>query len=78
MVREKCWPHRHADLYHMAIVYLLGIFLISSVCSGWIIRRKIEEKPVKVMMFVGYFWLLTFGQLLLFTLLYFIYQRFYA
>ncbi|OAI20451.1 hypothetical protein A1359_03030 [Methylomonas lenta] len=62
----------------MVIVYLLGVLLISTGCSWWIIRRKVEEKPVKVMMFVGYFWLFTFGQLLLFTLLYFIYQRFYS
>lgn len=62
----------------MAIIALLGILLMSTVCGWWLVRRKTEENPVKVMMFVGYFWLLTFAQVLLFTALYFIHQRFFA
>ena len=42
------------------------------------IRRKDQEKPVKIMMFIGYFWLLTFLQLLLAALLYYIGRRFFS
>lgn len=62
---------------NVAILALLVIMLISTACSWWMIRRKDQEKPVKIMMFVGYFWLLTFLQLFLFALLYFIGQRFF-
>lgn len=56
---------------------LLGMLAVSSVLAGWLSRRKAAEKPVRVMMFIGYFWLLTFLQLLLATLLYYIGQRFF-
>jgi hypothetical protein len=60
-----------------AIVALLGIMLVSALVAGWISQRKIAEKPVKIMMFVGYFWLMTFLQLVLFSVLYFIGQKFF-
>lgn len=61
-----------------AIMVLLGILAVSSVFGWWLSRRKTAEKPVRVMMFVGYFWLLTFLQLLLAALLYYIARHFFA
>lgn len=62
----------------MAIVGLLAIMAVSALIAGWLSGRKNVEKPVKVMMFVGYFWLLTFCQLLLAVLVYLGWQRFLA
>jgi hypothetical protein len=62
---------------NMAIAGLLGILLISAVIAWWLVRQKPQERPVKIMMFVGYFWLSTFLQLLLAVLLYFGWQRFF-
>jgi hypothetical protein len=42
-----------------------------------LIRGKSQDKPVKVMMFVGFFWLITFLQLLAFGLVYFVAKRFF-
>lgn len=61
----------------VAIIALLLVLLISTLCSWWMIRRKTQEKPVKIMMFIGYFWLLTFLQLFLLAAYYFIGQRFF-
>jgi len=63
---------------NIAIVALLLILLVSALCGWWISSRKLAEKPVKIMMFIGYFWLLTFLQLLLFASLYFIQQRYFS
>ena len=60
----------------LAIFSLFGILMLSTLGGWWMSRRKLVEKPVKVMMFVGYFWLLTFIQLLLFAIVYFLWQRF--
>ncbi len=62
----------------VAIAGLLAIMAISTLIAGWLSGRKSAEKPVKVMMFVGYFWLLTFCQLLLAVLVYLGWQRFLA
>lgn len=62
----------------MAIAGLLVIMAVSALIGGWLSGRKNVEKPVKVMMFVGYFWLLTFCQLLLAVLVYLGWQRFLA
>ena len=62
---------------HVAIVILLVVLLISALSSVWMIRRKSAEKAVKTMMFVGYFWLLTFLQLVLIALGYFVQQHFF-
>ena len=59
------------------MLVLFGVLLLSAAGAVWLSRRKIAEKPVKVMLFVGYFWLLTFLQLSFFALLYFLLQRFF-
>jgi hypothetical protein len=61
---------------NIAIAVLLAILLISAVVGWWLAGRKTQEAPVKIMMFVGYFWLSTFLQLLLAVLLYLGWQRF--
>lgn len=60
-----------------AILILLLVLAISALSAVWMIRRKRAEKAVKTMMFVGYFWLLTFLQLVLIVVLYFIRQHFF-
>jgi len=62
---------------HIAIVILLAVLLSSALISVWMLRRKSAEKAVKIMMFVGYFWLLTFVQIALIALVYFIRQRYF-
>ncbi len=62
----------------IAILILLLVLAISALSAVWMVRRKNAEKAVKIMMFVGYFWLLTFLQLSIVTLLYFIQQRFFS
>lgn len=58
------------------IAGLLVVVAISAL-GGWLLTfRKAVEKPVKAMLFVGYFWLLAFIQLLLVALAYFAWQRF--
>ncbi len=47
---------------NVAIIVLLTILLLSAISGWWLAGRKAQEKAVKVMMFVGYFWLLTFIQ----------------
>ena len=59
---------------HAAILILLAVLLISALISILMVRPKNAEKAVKIMMFVGYFWLLTFLQLALIALLYFVQQ----
>lgn len=60
----------------IAIIGLLIAVAISAV-GGWLLCFRNEvEKPVKAMLFVGYFWLLSFIQLLLIALAYFVWQRF--
>jgi hypothetical protein len=59
------------------IAILLLILVISSLCGWWLSSRKQLEKPVKIMMFIGYFWLVTFLQILLFAALYFVEQRYF-
>lgn len=55
---------------------LLAVVAISAL-GGWLLTfRKPVEKPVKAMMFVGYFWLLGFIQLLLVAGAYYVWQRF--
>lgn len=58
-----------------AIAILLLILAISSLCGWWLSSRKTAERPLKIMMFIGYFWLVTFVQILLFAALYFVEQR---
>ena len=62
---------------NVAIVALLVVLGIAGLIALLLIRGKSQDKPVKVMMFVGYFWLLTFLQLLAFGLVYFVAKRFF-
>jgi hypothetical protein len=61
----------------VAIVALLVVLGIAGLIALLLIRGKSQDKPVKVMMFVGYFWLITFLQLLAFGLVYFVAKRFF-
>ena len=56
---------------HTAIVGLLLIILISALGAWFLMANKAVEKPVKAMLFVGYFWLLAFTQMVLFTAIYY-------
>ncbi len=58
------------------IAGLLVVVAISAFGGWMLIFRKAVEKPVKAMLFVGYFWLLAFVQLILAALAYFLWQRF--
>ncbi|MDD2761534.1 MAG: hypothetical protein PHH11_14745 [Methylomonas sp.] len=61
---------------HPGIVLLLSVLMISSLC-GWLMAGcKAQEKPVKIMLFVGYFWLSTFIQLLLVAGAYYVWHKF--
>ncbi|MCF6203473.1 MAG: hypothetical protein L3J59_07365 [Methylococcaceae bacterium] len=52
------------------VIGLFIVILISTI-AGWIINRsKQVEKPVKVMLFVLYFWVFVFIQLAIFSVLY--------
>lgn len=62
---------------NVAIVALLVVLGIAGLIALLLIRGKSQDKPVKVMMFVGYFWLITFLQLLAFGLVYFVAKRFF-
>lgn len=59
----------------LVILLLLGILAISALTSWWISGRKSTDKPVRVMIFVGYFWLLTFVQIVLVVAGYLLWQR---
>ncbi len=58
------------------IAGLLMILLLSAVVSWFISSRKQVEKPVKVMLFVLYFWILAFAQIGVVALGYFLLDKF--
>jgi hypothetical protein len=60
----------------IAIEALLSILALSSAVSWWWTGRKTQEKPVRLMIFIGYFWLLTFIQIGLAVLAYMTWQHF--
>ncbi|MGY6276987.1 hypothetical protein [Methylomonas sp. MgM2] len=60
-----------------AIAILLLVLAVSALGAVWLVRRKTAEKAVKIMMFVGYFWLLTFFQVSLIALFYSARQHFF-
>jgi len=60
----------------VTILGLLAVMAVSAMGGWWLSFRKPVEKPVKVMMFVGYFWLLAFVQLLLVAGVYFVWKKF--
>jgi hypothetical protein len=47
------------------IIILLVVMVVSGLGAFWLSSGKTAERPVRVMMFVGYFWLLAFIQLLI-------------
>ena len=53
------------------IVILLVVLALSAIGGSWLSAGKTAERPVRVMMFVGYFWLLAFIQLLLLSAAYY-------
>jgi hypothetical protein len=59
-----------------AIIALLIIIALSTLGAGWLASQKDAERPVKVMIFVGYFWLLAFIQLFLASTGYFVWQHY--
>jgi hypothetical protein len=52
------------------LLYILGITLLSTIIAWFVSQSKAVEKPVKVMLFVLYFWGSVFIQLMLFAVLY--------
>jgi len=60
-----------------SIIALLLALVLSALGGWWLSAGKTTEKPVRVMMFVGYFWLLAFVQVLLIALAYFLKQHFF-
>lgn len=57
------------------IATLLGMLLLAALGSWLASFRKPAEKPVKVMLFVLYFWGLVFCQVALFALVYFLWDK---
>lgn len=54
-------------------IMVIGILVLISIstAAGWFFSHaKVAEKPVKVMLFVLYFWLFLFVQVVIFALLY--------
>ncbi|WP_150047994.1 hypothetical protein [Methylomonas rhizoryzae] len=60
---------------HLALLGLLAVLAISATAGWLMVGNKQQDKPVRVMMFVGYFWLLTFLQFLLLAAGYFLMHR---
>lgn len=58
------------------VTSLLAVASVSSLIAGWLSFTKPVEKPVKVMLFVGYFWLSAFLQLLLLAGIYYVWQHY--
>jgi hypothetical protein len=58
-----------------AIAGLLIVTLVSTIGAWFLSAGKTVEKPVRAMLFVAYFRMLAFAQLLLFGLVYFIKQH---
>lgn len=50
---------------NIAVQGLLVIALLSSLGGWWFSTRKAIEKPLRVMLFVLYFWAFAFAQLIL-------------
>ncbi len=58
--------------------YIVGLLLMValSTLGGWLISyRKDVEKPVKIMLFVLYFWAFLFTQVALFSLGYYLFEK---
>ncbi|MBU2568975.1 MAG: hypothetical protein KJ725_02870 [Gammaproteobacteria bacterium] len=57
----------------MNIALVGGLILIVSLVGGWLlsVQKKSEEKPIKIMLFMVYFWLLFFVQLAILAIVYY-------
>ncbi|MGR9051256.1 MAG: hypothetical protein ACU84J_01270 [Gammaproteobacteria bacterium] len=64
----------------MVAAFVACFILIVAVLGGWLsVRgRKTDEKPIKIVFFVFYFWLLAFAQMAIFALIYYILTRYYG
>lgn len=49
---------------------LFAIGLLSTLAGWFVVSRKMVEKPVKIILFVLYFWGFVFFQLIIFALFY--------
>ncbi|MGD0961305.1 MAG: hypothetical protein ABSB19_15970 [Methylomonas sp.] len=57
------------------VTEILLITLFSGLGGWWLSAGKTTDKPVRIMLFVGYFWLLAFIQLVLAGLGYFVWRH---
>lgn len=76
MAHAKFWRRLRVKYWMEAIYILLGIVGVSAGLGGWISWRKPVATPVKVMAFVGYFWLLNFIQLMVAAGAYYAWRHF--
>jgi hypothetical protein len=71
MVPGKYWLRQRQEIKMNTMVIGLMVLLSISTAAGWFFSHAKEaEKPVKVMLFVLYFWLFVFIQLVIFAVLY--------
>ena len=71
MVPGKYWHRQHQEI--KMNIMIMGLMLVISISSaaGWFFSHAKEvDNPVKVMLFVLYFWLFVFIQLVVFAVLY--------
>ncbi len=53
------------------IIILFAVLAVSALGATGLCHGKTEERPVWIMMFVGYFWLLAFIQLFILAAVYY-------
>jgi len=71
MVPGKYWLRQHQEIKMSLTVIGILVLISISTAAGWFFSHAKEaEKPVKVMLFVLYFWLFFFVQVVIFALLY--------
>ena len=71
MVPDRYWLRQHQEIKMNTMVIGLMVLILISTAAGWFFSHAKEaEKPVKVMLFVLYFWLFVFIQLVVFAVLY--------
>ncbi len=57
------------------IIGLLAMLLLAALVGWFLAARKEAEKPVKVMLFVLYFWVIVFVEIALSGLVYFLLDK---
>ena len=71
MVPDRYWLRQRQEIKMNSMVIGLMVLISISTAAGWFFSHaKVAEKPVKVMLFVLYFWLFVFIQLVVFAVLY--------